>query len=34
MQEKFRGIDFFFGKISKMLDWVLIMLVLGGGIIF
>ncbi|MDX2066934.1 MAG: hypothetical protein SFV55_00845 [Haliscomenobacter sp.] len=29
MQEKFRGIDFFFGKISKMLLGVLIMLGLG-----
>lgn len=26
MQEKFRGIDFFFGKISKTWAWVLIML--------
>ena len=26
MQEKFRGLGFFFWKISKMLDWVLIML--------
>jgi hypothetical protein len=34
MQEKFCGIDFFFGKIPEMLAWVLIMLGLGCAIIF